>query len=125
MYNFGHDITRAHSGALDRSELTQLIVNGTGGEIRTHGLFVDALQERCLKPLGHSSTITTPSEEGGSGLLTSSQYISTFVRNGLADVFRKLKLKPVFETGRGEVIRTPDPLLPKQMRYLTALHPDD
>lgn len=25
MYNFGHDITRIHSGALDRSELTQLI----------------------------------------------------------------------------------------------------
>ncbi len=26
--------------------------------------------------------------------------------------------------GRGEGIRTPDPLLPKQMRYQTALRPD-
>ena len=28
-------------------------------------------------------------------------------------------------TGRGGGIRTPDPLLPKQMRYQTALRPDD
>ena len=27
-------------------------------------------------------------------------------------------------TGRGGEIRTPDPLLPKQMRYQAALHPD-
>ena len=27
--------------------------------------------------------------------------------------------------GRGGGIRTPDPLLPKQMRYQTALRPDD
>jgi hypothetical protein len=27
-------------------------------------------------------------------------------------------------TGRGGGIRTPDPLLPKQMRYQTALRPD-
>ena len=26
--------------------------------------------------------------------------------------------------GRGGEIRTPDPLLPKQMRYQTALHPE-
>ena len=26
--------------------------------------------------------------------------------------------------GRGRGIRTPDPLLPKQMRYQTALYPD-
>ena len=26
--------------------------------------------------------------------------------------------------GRGGEIRTPDPLLPKQMRYQAALHPD-
>ena len=28
------------------------------------------------------------------------------------------------EIGRGEEIRTPDILLPKQARYQTALHPD-
>ena len=28
------------------------------------------------------------------------------------------------EIGRGERIRTSDPLLPKQVRYQTALHPD-
>ena len=28
------------------------------------------------------------------------------------------------ENGRGDRIRTCDPLLPKQMRYQTALHPD-
>jgi hypothetical protein len=28
------------------------------------------------------------------------------------------------ESGRGERIRTSDPLLPKQVRYQTALHPD-
>ena len=28
------------------------------------------------------------------------------------------------QTGRGGEIRTPDPLLPKQMRYQTALHPE-
>ena len=27
--------------------------------------------------------------------------------------------------GRGGEIRTPDPLLPKQMRYQTALHPEE
>jgi hypothetical protein len=29
-----------------------------------------------------------------------------------------------FKTGRGGEIRTPDPLLPKQLRYQAALHPD-
>ena len=29
------------------------------------------------------------------------------------------------QTGRGRGIRTPDPLLPKQMRYQTALYPDE
>ena len=29
------------------------------------------------------------------------------------------------DNGRGGGIRTPDPLLPKQMRYQTALRPDD
>ena len=31
---------------------------------------------------------------------------------------------PTENTGRGGGIRTPDPLLPKQMRYQTALRPD-
>ena len=29
------------------------------------------------------------------------------------------------KSGRGGEIRTPDPLLPKQLRYQAALHPDD
>ncbi len=28
------------------------------------------------------------------------------------------------KNGRGGEIRTPDPLLPKQLRYQAALHPD-
>ena len=32
--------------------------------------------------------------------------------------------RPRRENGRGGGIRTPDPLLPKQMRYQTALRPD-
>ena len=31
---------------------------------------------------------------------------------------------PGTESGRGGEIRTPDPLLPKQLRYQAALHPD-
>ena len=31
---------------------------------------------------------------------------------------------PVIVTGRGEKIRTSDPLLPKQVRYQAALRPD-
>ena len=30
----------------------------------------------------------------------------------------------ILKVGRGGGIRTPDPLLPKQMRYQTALRPD-
>jgi hypothetical protein len=30
----------------------------------------------------------------------------------------------VSRSGRGEMIRTSDPLLPKQLRYQAALHPD-
>jgi hypothetical protein len=30
-----------------------------------------------------------------------------------------------FISGRGGEIRTPDPLLPKQLRYQAALHPDE
>ena len=30
----------------------------------------------------------------------------------------------VFINGRGEELRTPDPLLPKQLRYQAALHPE-
>ena len=29
-----------------------------------------------------------------------------------------------FKNGRGGEIRTPDPLLPKQLRYQAALHPE-
>ena len=32
--------------------------------------------------------------------------------------------KTLCKTGRGGRIRTADPLLPKQMRYQAALHPD-
>ncbi len=102
--------------------LSSFKINGAGGEIRTHGLSSTPYKSVALS---HSATPARLQHhlKKGSGLLTSNQYISTFAQNGLADVFRKLKLKPVFEIGRGEVIRTPDPLLPKQMRYLTALHP--
>ncbi len=30
----------------------------------------------------------------------------------------------ISKVGRGGEIRTPDPLLPKQLRYQAALHPD-
>ena len=33
-------------------------------------------------------------------------------------------IKPFVKNGRGGGIRTPDPLLPKQMRYQAALRPD-
>ena len=34
------------------------------------------------------------------------------------------ELRAVVQDGRGDMIRTCDPLLPKQMRYQTALRPD-
>ena len=34
------------------------------------------------------------------------------------------ELRAVVQNGRGDMIRTCDPLLPKQMRYQTALRPD-
>ena len=33
-------------------------------------------------------------------------------------------LRLVTKNGRGGEIRTPDPLLPKQLRYQAALHPE-
>jgi hypothetical protein len=33
-------------------------------------------------------------------------------------------LKPLSEIGRGREIRTPDPLVPNQMRYQAALYPE-
>ena len=36
-----------------------------------------------------------------------------------------LQVTLLFFNGRGGGIRTPDPLLPKQMRYQAALRPDD
>jgi queuosine precursor transporter len=38
--------------------------------------------------------------------------------------YRQVSEARVLQPGRGGEIRTPDPLLPKQMRYQTALHPE-
>ena len=36
-----------------------------------------------------------------------------------------VELRTLIQIGRGREIRTPDPLLPKQLRYQTALYPDN
>ena len=36
----------------------------------------------------------------------------------------QMSYKRFIKNGRGGEIRTPDPLLPKQLRYQAALHPD-
>ena len=38
---------------------------------------------------------------------------------------KRFRPEPEARNGRGDRIRTCDPLLPKQMRYQTALLPDD
>jgi hypothetical protein len=46
--------------------------------------------------------------------------------DGIGFSLRRFSSKQVTDSnGRGGGIRTPDPLLPKQMRYQTALRPDD
>ncbi len=45
-------------------------------------------------------------------------------RSSSVFIVAKKTLNPVHPTGRGGGIRTPDPLLPKQLRYQAALHPE-
>jgi hypothetical protein len=54
---------------------------------------------------------------GFSGVPTISPIVELLKMDGISRVIDLI--------GRGGGIRTPDPLLPKQMRYQTALRPDN